>query len=102
MAAGASGTLLKPFESQEVLDALEGMPDRDEAFVELEEEAVVEGAPFYQGDVGDGKLVERIVRECEVESCVHFAAFAYVGESVTQPELYFENNVIQGIQLLGK
>ena len=35
MAAGASGTLLKPFESQEILEALEGMPDRDEAFVDI-------------------------------------------------------------------
>src|SRR6185295_2871361 len=31
----------------------------------------------------------------------HFAAFAYVGESVSEPTLYYENNVAQGINLLG-
>ncbi|HUE82059.1 MAG TPA: UDP-glucose 4-epimerase GalE [Pyrinomonadaceae bacterium] len=56
---------------------------------------------FYQGNIGDRELVTRIVKEHRIESCVHFAALAYVGESVTQPALYFENNVEQGIRLLG-
>ena len=57
--------------------------------------------PFYQGEVGDGPLVQRIAREHKLESCIHFAAFAYVGESVEQPQLYFENNVVQGLKLFG-
>src|SRR5206468_4719204 len=56
--------------------------------------------PFYQGDVGDRDLVKRITDEHQIESCIHFAAFAYVGESVEQPALYFQNNVGQGIRLL--
>ncbi len=63
-------------------------------------EAVAPGAAFVEGNVGDTALVERVVREHDVESCVHFAAFAYVGESVGLPELYFENNVEQGSALL--
>jgi UDP-glucose 4-epimerase len=57
--------------------------------------------PFYQGDVGDQKLIAQIVGEHEIESCIHFAALAYVGESVRQPQLYFENNVQKGISLIG-
>ncbi len=57
--------------------------------------------PFYEGKVGDRALIARIVREHNIESCVHFAALAYVGESVTEPERYFEDNVGQGIALLG-
>jgi UDP-glucose 4-epimerase len=57
--------------------------------------------PFYQGDVGDTALVERITREHAIEACVHFAAFAYVGESVKEPQIYFENNLAQGLALLG-
>jgi len=57
--------------------------------------------PFYQGDAGDTALVQRIAREHEIESCIHFAAFAYVGESVKEPQLYFENNVSQGLALFG-
>lgn len=64
-------------------------------------EAVVPGVPFYQGDVGDGDLVERIVKEHGIDACIHFAAYAYVGESVDNPRIYFENNVAQGVALLG-
>ena len=63
--------------------------------------AVAPGVPFYEGGVGDRELVARIVREHDVDACVHFAAFAYVGESVAQPALYYENNVEQGVRLLG-
>src|SRR5215831_9199933 len=62
--------------------------------------AVAKDIPFYQGDVGDRDLVQRITQEHEIEACVHFAAFAYVGESVEQPARYFQNNVGQGIALL--
>ena len=57
--------------------------------------------PFYQGEVGDSGLLAQIVREHELESCIHFAALAYVGESVREPKLYFENNVQKGIGLIG-
>jgi UDP-glucose 4-epimerase len=53
--------------------------------------------PFYQGRIGDPAVLERIMQEHEIESCVHFAALAYVGESVEEPAAYFENNVEQGI-----
>lgn len=55
---------------------------------------------FYNGDVGDSDLVQRIVRKHGIDSCIHFAAYAYVDESVKNPRLYFENNVNQGIRLL--
>ncbi|MGB0034911.1 MAG: UDP-glucose 4-epimerase GalE [Candidatus Acidiferrales bacterium] len=63
--------------------------------------AVAAGTPFYNGRVGDRELVEKIIREQAVESCIHFAALAYVGESVEKPAAYFENNVQQGIALFG-
>jgi UDP-glucose 4-epimerase len=63
-------------------------------------EAVPPEIGFYQGNVGDRELVSRIAREHQVEACIHFAAFAYVGESVAEPARYFENNVEQGIALL--
>ena len=63
-------------------------------------EALDESVPYYGGKVGDRALVERICREHGVDACVHFAALAYVGESVTEPKLYFENNVAQGLGLL--
>ena len=57
--------------------------------------------PFYEGNVGDRELLARITAQHSIESCVHFAALAYVGESVLEPAKYFENNVEQGIVFLG-
>jgi UDP-glucose 4-epimerase len=62
--------------------------------------AVDESVPFYEGRTGDRELVARVCREHGVEECIHFAALAYVGESVTDPRLYFEKNVADGIALL--
>lgn len=62
--------------------------------------AVADSVPFYQGSTGDRALVGRICTEHNIEACIHFAALAYVGESVSEPKLYFENNVEQGIALL--
>ena len=47
--------------------------------------AIPAAVPFVQGDVGDAALVKRVVRETGIESCIHFASFAYVAESVEQP-----------------
>jgi UDP-glucose 4-epimerase len=57
--------------------------------------------PFYQGEIGDRALLARIAREHELESCIHFAALIEVGESVAEPAMYFENNVGQGMALMG-
>jgi UDP-glucose 4-epimerase len=61
--------------------------------------AVHPDAVFYRGRTGDRELVARIAREHPLDACVHFAAFAYVGESVSEPERYFDNNFTQA-QLL--
>jgi UDP-glucose 4-epimerase len=64
-------------------------------------ETIPSDIPFYQGNVGNRELVARITTEHDIEACIHFAALAYVGESVAEPARYFENNVEQGIALLG-
>lgn len=63
-------------------------------------EALDPEIPFYKGKIGDAGLVERIVRRHSVDECIHFAALAYVGESMAQPALYYENNLEQGVRLL--
>ena len=63
-------------------------------------DAVPADVPFYHGNIGDRELVSQIAREHKIEACVHFAALAYVGESVEDPARYFNNNVEQGIVLL--
>jgi UDP-glucose-4-epimerase GalE len=62
--------------------------------------AVVAGVPLVRGKVGDRQLVRDTVQRHRIDACIHFAALAYVGESVEQPALYFRNNVVEGIALL--
>src|ERR1700704_2052109 len=62
--------------------------------------AVPPDTPFYEGKIGDRDLLAPIAQEHDLEACIHFAALAYVGESVDDPARYFNNNVEQGIALL--
>ncbi len=60
----------------------------------------VRWGPLVVGDLADAALVESTLRRHAVTAVMHFAAFAYVGESVTQPALYFRNNVANSLTLL--
>ena len=62
--------------------------------------AVHPSIPFYYGNTGDRALVQEICIEHKIDACIHFAALAYVGESVAEPKLYFEKNVESGLALL--
>lgn len=62
--------------------------------------ALHESVPFYEGVTGDRALVKKICDDYEIQACIHFAALAYVGESVVDPKLYFEKNVEHGLALL--
>lgn len=63
-------------------------------------EALHDEIVFYKGDISDSELVKEIIDKHDIDSCLHFAAYAYVGESVTEPAKYFENNVSKAISLL--
>ncbi|MFC0523620.1 UDP-glucose 4-epimerase GalE [Pontibacillus salicampi] len=64
------------------------------------EEAVIEGAVFYQGDMREEGFLERVFAENEIDSVMHFAANSLVGESVENPLKYYDNNVYGAITLL--
>lgn len=52
------------------------------------------------GDLADRELLTASLREHQIEAVIHFAAFAYVGESVTDPEKYYFNNLVNTYTLL--
>ena len=56
--------------------------------------------PFYAANLGDTPTVLNILRQEKIELVMHFAAFCYVGESVTAPVKYYENNVVATLHLL--
>lgn len=63
-------------------------------------EEAVRWGPFVKGDVGDKALLLKTLKDFDVSAVMHFAAFAYVGESVHKPEIYFRNNVANSLTLL--
>ena len=60
----------------------------------------VRWGPFVQGDLADEALVRRVLREHAIAAVVHFAASAFVGESMQYPRRYFRNNAVNTFQLL--
>lgn len=62
-------------------------------------EAVPSGL-LIEGDVGDRKKVTAVLQEKSIDAVMHFAAFASVGESVAEPNKYYQNNVIETLNLL--
>lgn len=62
--------------------------------------AAVRWGPLVEGDVGDRALVAETIRRHKIGAVMHFAAFAYVGESVEKPEKYFQNNVVNTLAML--
>lgn len=56
--------------------------------------------PLVEGDIADTALLRRTIREHGVSAVMHFAAFTYVGESMTEPAKYMKNNVVNAIALL--
>jgi UDP-glucose-4-epimerase GalE len=55
---------------------------------------------LVEADLADRATLAETLRKYEIAAVMHFAAFAYVGESMTKPELYFNNNVVNTIGLL--
>jgi UDP-glucose 4-epimerase len=60
----------------------------------------VGNCPLIRGDLSDEARIARALKDSGAEAVMHFAANAYVGESVEDPEKYFENNVVNTLKLL--
>ena len=56
-------------------------------------EAVDSKAKLYIGDIADDKLMDKVFKENDIIGVIHFAAYSLVGESMTNPHKYYENNV---------
>jgi UDP-glucose 4-epimerase len=62
--------------------------------------AVAPEVPFYDSNLGDEAAVGKILTAEKIELVMHFAAYAYVGESVNDPLKYYFNNSVATLHLL--
>jgi UDP-arabinose 4-epimerase len=60
----------------------------------------VKWGPLEAGDIGDQARLRAVLDQLQPAAVIHFAAFAYVGESVDNPNLYYQNNVCGSATLL--
>jgi UDP-arabinose 4-epimerase len=60
--------------------------------------SLVDGIELVEADIADAGTLANVLKR--VDSVMHFAAFAYVGESVTDPQKYFQNNIAGGLAFL--
>ena len=60
----------------------------------------VRWGPLEKGDIGDREQLEMVMKKYNPSAVMHFAAYAYVGESVTNPAKYYQNNVAGTLSLL--
>ena len=57
---------------------------------------------FYEGDVCDLDLLEKIFSSERIDAVMHFAGYKAVGESVKKPIMYYENNILSTLHLCQK
>jgi UDP-arabinose 4-epimerase len=60
----------------------------------------VKWGPLVVADIADRSQVKSAIKEFGIGAVMHFAAHAYVGESVRQPQKYFDNNVTKTLALI--
>ena len=64
------------------------------------QEFIPKGVRFIKGDLLNKTDINQVFKDHSIDRVIHFAAYAYVGESMTNPGKYFENNVVGGLNLL--
>lgn len=60
----------------------------------------VKWGDFVKGDLSNIEEIEKVFTKYKIDAVFHFAAYAYVGESVNEPEKYYYNNVVNTLNLL--
>jgi UDP-glucose 4-epimerase len=63
-------------------------------------ESVPPGAEFVQAELLDSETLTTTLRQRKIEAVIHMAADSLVGESVTEPHKYYQNNVVAGLAML--
>ena len=63
-------------------------------------ESIPKGVPFERADLLDFEGLSNSIKKYSIDAVIHFAAFAYVGESVDNPQMYYSNNVVGSFNLI--
>jgi UDP-glucose 4-epimerase len=79
---------------------LDNFSNSDETVLNGVESILCRPLPFIKADVRDTPLLIRALQQHSIDTVIHFAGLKAVGESVTNPTLYYSNNVQGSISLI--
>ena len=79
---------------------LDNLCNASEKALERVEAITGKKVPFYRADILDRKALEEIFTKEKIDSCIHFAGLKAVGESVSKPWEYYENNIAGTLTLV--
>ncbi|MEW6601748.1 MAG: UDP-glucose 4-epimerase GalE [Nitrospirota bacterium] len=71
-----------------------------DSLVEGHRSAIPADIPFYKEDIGERKVIKKILIDHKIDAVIHMAGETLVSKSMTHPEDYFTVNVAKGLQLL--
>ncbi len=80
-----------------VIDNLDNSSDES---LKRVEKITGKAVKFYKDDVRDKEALRKIFTENKIEAVIHFAGLKAVGESVREPIMYYDNNLISTLYLL--
>ncbi|QEH17813.1 UDP-glucose 4-epimerase GalE [Histophilus somni] len=79
---------------------LDNLSNSSEVSLQRVQQITGKNITFYQGDILDREILQRIFSTHKIEAVIHFAGLKAVGESVKKPLRYYQNNVIGSLTLL--
>ena len=95
-----SHTVLELLNAGYEVVVLDNLSNSSKKSLERVAELTGKEAKFYEADIRDEKALKEIFEKENIDSCIHFAGLKAVGESVSKPWLYYDNNVLGTLTLL--
>lgn len=81
--------------------AVDNLCNSSETAIKRVEQIVGASVPFYKADINDREALAAILDNHAIDACIHFAGLKAVGESVSHPHEYYDNNITGTLTLIG-
>ncbi len=95
-----SHTCVSLIESGYDIVIIDNLSNSKREVVDMIEKITSKKVTFYEGDVRDKDLLNKIFDERKIDAIIHFAGYKAVGESVMKPLMYYRNNIDSTLSLL--
>ena len=95
-----SHTIIELINSGHSVVAIDNLCNSSQESLRRVEKIVHQKIPFYEVDIRDRKVLEKVFTQHSFDCCIHFAGLKAVGESVIRPWEYYDNNINGTLVLL--